>query len=238
MGSTIRCRCTRLGSECRRIVQHEESPLCLRYPGFPPLADRLRSDIQQTGQLRRAAEVVDNLGVSEMGIHETKSNHSCADHVNYSCASVCDHSVMGKLAEKLKRLRMDRGMDLTGVAGEVAISRQAYHKIEDGSVENPKIDTLIALARLYGTSVSELIDDPALAYRATELQVSEPAYSISDIERDLVQTFRQADKQQQELILALVAQLKPRKSVPNRRLPMPGKATSAKKVPPGKKQPG
>jgi len=175
-----------------------------------------------------------------MSIHDTKCNHSCAVGVNYICAEPCDYSAMSKLAEKLKRWRLERGMDLTTVAGKLDISRQAYYKIEDGSVENPKIDTLIALARLYGTSVSALIDDPALAYAAAgskplELRESDlPALSPS--EHEMIQTFRLADEQQQQLILALINQFQPRKSTPNRHLPMPGKTTSVKKVPPAKKR--
>jgi len=176
-----------------------------------------------------------------MSIHDTKCNHSCKLGVNYICADPCDYSAMSKLAEKLKRWRLERGMDLTTVAGKLEISRQAYYKIEDGSVENPKIDTLIALARLYGTSVSALIDDPAIAYASAKgsnpLELRESDLPVlSPSEHDLIQTFRQADVQQQELIVALISQFQPRKSTPNRRLPLPGKTTgSVKKVPPVKK---
>ena len=60
------------------------------------------------------------------------------------------------LAENLQRLRKERGLSQEEVAQKLYLSRQSVSKWENGGAE-PGVDNLIALARLYGVTVDELV---------------------------------------------------------------------------------
>ena len=60
------------------------------------------------------------------------------------------------LAENLQQLRKERGLSQEEVAQKLYLSRQSVSKWENGGAE-PGVDNLIALARLYGVTVDELV---------------------------------------------------------------------------------
>jgi len=60
------------------------------------------------------------------------------------------------LAENLQRLRKERGLSQEEVAQKLYLSRQSVSKWENGGAE-PGVDNLIALAKLYGVTVDELV---------------------------------------------------------------------------------
>lgn len=60
------------------------------------------------------------------------------------------------LAENLQRLRKEQGLSQEEVAQRLYLSRQSVSKWENGGAE-PGVDNLIALARLYGVTVDELV---------------------------------------------------------------------------------
>ena len=62
---------------------------------------------------------------------------------------------MKAIAEKLKKLRMDSGFSQEKLAEKLMVSRQAVSKWENGEAL-PDMENMIALARLYGTSLDEL----------------------------------------------------------------------------------
>ena len=62
---------------------------------------------------------------------------------------------MKAIAEKLKNLRMDNGFSQEKLAEKLMVSRQAVSKWENGEAL-PDMENMIALARLYGTSLDEL----------------------------------------------------------------------------------
>ena len=64
-------------------------------------------------------------------------------------------SRMKAIAEKLKKLRMDNGFSQEKLAEKLMVSRQAVSKWENGEAL-PDMENMIALARLYGTSLDEL----------------------------------------------------------------------------------
>jgi transcriptional regulator with XRE-family HTH domain len=61
-----------------------------------------------------------------------------------------------EIAERLARKRRERGLSQEDLAGQLGVSRQAVSKWER-SESSPDTDNLIALARLYGTSLDELL---------------------------------------------------------------------------------
>ncbi len=62
---------------------------------------------------------------------------------------------MKAIAEKLKKLRMDNGFSQEKLAEKLMVSRQAVSKWENGEAL-PDMENMIALARLYSTSLDEL----------------------------------------------------------------------------------
>lgn len=61
------------------------------------------------------------------------------------------------LSQRLKNLRIEHGFTQELVAEALGVSRQAVSKWENGSSE-PSTSNLFALAKLYGISVTELLD--------------------------------------------------------------------------------
>lgn len=64
----------------------------------------------------------------------------------------------GKITERLIKLRKEHNLSQEQLADELGVSRQAVSKWERGEA-SPDTDNLIALARLYGTSLDGLIFD-------------------------------------------------------------------------------
>lgn len=69
-----------------------------------------------------------------------------------------DGQLHQSLAEILKTRRTSRGMTQEQVAEAVGVSRQAVSKWENGTAE-PSTSNLLALARLYGVDLNELLRD-------------------------------------------------------------------------------
>ena len=60
-------------------------------------------------------------------------------------------------AAKIRRLRLDRGVSLTGLADATGISRIAIRKIESGDRQRPRYTTLMSLAEFFGVEPQELL---------------------------------------------------------------------------------
>ena len=63
-----------------------------------------------------------------------------------------------QIAERLQKIRKEHGYSQEQLADELGVSRQAVSKWERGEA-SPDTDNLIALARLYGISVDNLLFD-------------------------------------------------------------------------------
>ena len=63
---------------------------------------------------------------------------------------------MSSIAEKLKQLRLESGMSQDKLAEHLLVSRQAISKWENGETL-PDMENMIALAKLYGVSLDELV---------------------------------------------------------------------------------
>lgn len=62
-----------------------------------------------------------------------------------------------KTADKLQKLRKANGLSQDALAEKLGISRQSISKWERGE-SSPDTDNLVALARIYGITIDELID--------------------------------------------------------------------------------
>ena len=60
------------------------------------------------------------------------------------------------MAERLKELRLEKGLSQIEVAKWISVSRTSYTKYETGVYE-PSIDTLVKLAEFYGVTVDYII---------------------------------------------------------------------------------
>lgn len=63
---------------------------------------------------------------------------------------------MTNIAEKLKNLRIEHGLSQEKLAEQLMVSRQAVSKWENGETL-PDMENMIALAKLYNTSLDELV---------------------------------------------------------------------------------
>ena len=59
--------------------------------------------------------------------------------------------------KNLKKLRKQKGWSQEKLAREAGISYQTLIKIEQGRIKNPKLETLIKLAKALGTSLDKLV---------------------------------------------------------------------------------
>ena len=107
-----------------------------------------------------------------------------------------------KIADRLQKLRKERGYSQEQLADELGVSRQAVSKWERGEA-SPDTDNLIALARLYEISVDDLL------FEKSDEGLPEPVTAEkSDEEPPEPVTAKQADGGQQrkyhEKIVAIV----------------------------------
>jgi len=59
--------------------------------------------------------------------------------------------------KNLKKLRQKKGWSQEKLAREASISYNTLIKIERGGIKNPKLETVIKLAKALGVSVDDLI---------------------------------------------------------------------------------
>ncbi|MFD4600513.1 helix-turn-helix domain-containing protein [Streptomyces sp. NPDC058464] len=63
------------------------------------------------------------------------------------------------VAQRLKDMRSERGITLTTLAEQTGISSAHLSRLEKG-VRKPSIGSLLQIARVYGVSISELVQEP------------------------------------------------------------------------------
>jgi len=59
--------------------------------------------------------------------------------------------------KNLKRLRLKKGWSQERLAREAGISYITFVKIERGNIQNPKLETLMKLAKALGVSIDKLV---------------------------------------------------------------------------------
>ncbi len=67
-----------------------------------------------------------------------------------------DKKVLEQFGQKLKDLRLEKGLTLEQLAFEADIELSQVHRVEKGKI-NPTLTTLIALAKGLNISISELL---------------------------------------------------------------------------------
>ena len=66
---------------------------------------------------------------------------------------------MATFKENLKRLRLEQGQTLQGLATVAGISMSGLVQMENGTIPDPRLSTVRALARGLGVGVEELSGD-------------------------------------------------------------------------------
>jgi Zn-dependent peptidase ImmA (M78 family)/transcriptional regulator with XRE-family HTH domain len=64
------------------------------------------------------------------------------------------------LTENVRRLRVARGLTQQQVADEAGLSRVAYRAIETGETRDPRVGSLLGIARALGVKLQELLAEP------------------------------------------------------------------------------
>lgn len=64
---------------------------------------------------------------------------------------------MTKLGENVKRLREARGLRMVDLGAKIEKGHSQVSQIESGKIDNPRIDTLVALADAFSVTTDELL---------------------------------------------------------------------------------
>lgn len=97
------------------------------------------------------------------------------------------------MVRNLKKLRTKNGVTQGQLADAVGVSQQSINKYENHNIE-PDIDTLIAIADFFNTSVDELVGH----YSNTE--DNNIAFRLNNDELRLISQYRFLDQKQKESI--------------------------------------
>lgn len=95
----------------------------------------------------------------------------------------------------LKKLRISHGLSQQQLAEHIGVSQQSINKYENHAIE-PDINTLIALADLFGTSVDYLIGHTAIERRIEPVQTCD----LNEAEMQLVEHYRKLSPKQKGIL--------------------------------------
>jgi transcriptional regulator with XRE-family HTH domain len=70
------------------------------------------------------------------------------------------------VGERLRRLRRAAGLTLRELASRAGLDLSTVHKLEQGRIDNPRLNTLVALAEALGVTVAALVEGSAGARAA------------------------------------------------------------------------
>ncbi len=107
--------------------------------------------------------------------------------------------------EKIKALRIEKGMTLEEVGQKVGVGKSTVRKWESGDIKNMRRDKIANLAFALGVSPAYLMgwtDDPSIDVAQI---VTEPDVVVSRIpphERQLLDTFRQLNPEGQDKVVS------------------------------------
>lgn len=91
------------------------------------------------------------------------------------------------LSETIYRLRTERGLSQGDLAAKLDVSRQSISKWETGS-SVPELDKLVAMSRLFGVTLDELVLDEAPSGGAEGVKAPEPETNPVKHSRSITQT--------------------------------------------------
>ena len=110
------------------------------------------------------------------------------------------------MVANLKYLRLRNGISQADLAAGLGTTQQTVNKYENSSTE-PDIDTLVAMARFFNTSVDFLIGNTDIERKYEIVYDSDLNYR----ELCFMETFRETDEAQQNLVLNLLKELSKKK---------------------------
>lgn len=133
-------------------------------------------------------------------------NPSYHNNANHGYRLPCNHSyTMESLAQRITRLRTQRDLSMREVGIACRVSHVAVGKWENGQTENIKLANLLSLARLFGVTVGELLQErPPKGAPAVVLETREPGSdyrALSDDELLMLEAFRMADPLGKQMLL-------------------------------------
>lgn len=103
------------------------------------------------------------------------------------------------MIKNLKHLRNKKGLSQQQLADIIGTSQQSINKYENHNVE-PDIDTLIAFADFFNTSVDYLVGNTNLDHR---IEIIHP-YDLNEEESNLIESFRKLTKSEKGSIFAVI----------------------------------
>lgn len=96
-----------------------------------------------------------------------------------------------KTSDKIRKLRIEKGLSQEALGKLLGVKKAAINKYETGRVVNIKKSTLIEMARVFGVSPAELLDD------AVDISIS----SLTKQEEQLLLFFRELNAEGQEELI-------------------------------------
>ncbi len=105
-----------------------------------------------------------------------------------------------KTSEKIKYLRIRKGMTQEELGDLIGVKKAAVNKYETGRVVNIKRSTLQKLADALGVPAAQLLDDP-------EDNEMMPVAKISKSERELLNLIDSLTPDQKKLIIKMIQEL-------------------------------
>lgn len=103
------------------------------------------------------------------------------------------------MVKNLKFLRTNKGLSQQQLAEVIGTSQQSINKYENHNVE-PDIDTLIAFADFFNTSVDYLIGNTDINRKIEPVH----QYCLNDEEMSLIDGFRKLTKGEKDSIFAVI----------------------------------
>jgi transcriptional regulator with XRE-family HTH domain len=96
-----------------------------------------------------------------------------------------------KTSDKIRKLRIEKGLSQEALGKLLGVKKAAINKYETGRVVNIKKSTLIEMARVFGVSPAELLDD------AVDISIS----SLTKQEEQLLLFFRELNAEGREELI-------------------------------------
>lgn len=106
------------------------------------------------------------------------------------------------MVRNLKNLRINAGMSQKQLADVINVSQQSINKYENHDVE-PNIETLIAIAKLFDTSVDYLIGITDVKRKIENVQ----QYDLNGNEKEIVDLYRALNDEDKKIITELSKRL-------------------------------
>ncbi|MCU6790728.1 helix-turn-helix domain-containing protein [Paenibacillus sp. WQ 127069] len=100
---------------------------------------------------------------------------------------------MNIISENIKRLRKLHNLNQTEFANSIGVSQGSLSDIESGK-SNPSVDTIVSIFSRYSCSLEWLLTGKEANQRAEKL---EDEHKFNILEKDLINTFRQLDTDNQ-----------------------------------------